>query len=1282
MAYNLGSAYIQVVPTTKGFGKSLEGELAGTGERASKKMGGKLWSGLKAGAVGAGVAIGGVLAGSVVKGFKRLTDIENAEAALSGLGHSASDVEKIMGDALASVKGTAFGMGDAASAAASAVAAGVKPGKDLQRYLGLAGDAAAIAGIEFTDMASIFNKVQTSGKVQGDVFAQLGDAGIPVVQLLADEMGVAAEEVYKLGSDGKISSDVFLEAMSSMEGSALKLGNTTEGAWKNMGASMGRFGATLLKEVFPYVAPLLGKITELFDYLSDRAGPAIESVMGKLKPFAAGIKGVFDILTKGEFTGASNLFGFEEDSAFVGFLFGVRDAAKELWDSALKPLGTWIADNWKPIATVLGGIAAFFVGGAIVSAIGAVGGAIAAFVAGISWVGVAIGAAIGGLTHFFTQTDKGRAMLDTFVSFVRDTLVPGIVEGFGLVKDFVVNELWPMIKSRFEAIRDLAVQVWQGVIQPAFEQFADYIMGTLWPILKRVFVDYIGPAIAFAWENIIKPAMAAMDDFIGNVLGPALVWLWENVVSPIFGLIGKFIGWVWNTLIFPYLDLMKFYFTEVLPTVFGFLWDVAKKVWSGISDAVGAAVEWITGTAVPWIQSAWDTISGGAQTLWGYIAAAWDGISGAISAVVGWVTGTAVPWLQSAWDAIKGGAEALWGYVVAAWDGIKAAVDAVVQWFQTWVAPVIELVAAASVVAFNKLRDAVSAAWAWIKDNAINPVVGWFQNTAWPVIQSVIDWIKSAFNTMRDALKAAWDFVKNNVINPVITWFRTVAWPAVQSVVEWIKNAFNTMRDSLKLAWEFVKNTINTVVAWIRDTARSIIEGAVDRIKTAFNTMRDAIKAAWNFVKDNVIAPVANWFRDTVAPLFGRATDDVGNAFSTLKDAVKKAWEGIKDAAKSPVRFVVDTVINDALIGNFNKLAEKLGTTKLPQVSLPSGFARGGVLPGWSRMSDGDDQLVPMRRGEGVLVSEGLRTPQDKAMFLAANAAGRRGVGFSKFMQGGFAGGGILDKVKDLSGDALDAVVSGADWIGSALADPKAAFSKIVDGLIGNVPGSGLLRDAAIAVPKKIAGDIATKLQGAFGGAGAGPVGPMPPGASRNLTYARQVASAYGLRMTSFRRPGARTAGNGSLSLHAQGRAMDFSNSSGPTPQMMAFFNAMHPLRPTELLYSPAGRRQWRRSGRQADTSGATKRGHYNHVHVGFNKGGIFDQGGMMQPGMTGINLTKKPEAVLDPKMTRAYQVHAEALAAGGGAGIQIGTVQGFTAEEVAGAIERERRKREALYAR
>ncbi|NKU16439.1 hypothetical protein GS928_25915 [Rhodococcus hoagii] len=95
--------------------------------------------------VGAGTAAAGVLAASITKGLGRLKRDRAAQAKLSGLGNSTQAVGQIMDNALVSVKGTAFGLGDAATVAASAVAAGVKPGKDLERTLKLTGDAATIA---------------------------------------------------------------------------------------------------------------------------------------------------------------------------------------------------------------------------------------------------------------------------------------------------------------------------------------------------------------------------------------------------------------------------------------------------------------------------------------------------------------------------------------------------------------------------------------------------------------------------------------------------------------------------------------------------------------------------------------------------------------------------------------------------------------------------------------------------------------------------------------------------------------------------------------------------------------------------------------------------------------------------------------------------------------------------------------------------------------------------------------------------------------------------------
>ena len=350
----------------------------------------------------------------------------------------------------------------------------------------------------------------------------------------------------------------------------------------------------------------------------------------------------------------------------------------------------------------------------------------------------------------------------------------------------------------------------------------------------------------------------------------------------------------------------------------------------------------------------------------------------------------------------------------------------------------------------------------------------------------------------------------------------------------------------------------------------------------------------------------------------------------------------------------------------------------------------------------GDDQLVPMRRGEGVLVSEGLRTREDRQAFLAANAAGRRGIGFASLMQGGFAGGGILGKAwdsvkgigrsaKDLAGDALDKVLEGVDFVAEALKDPSSIFKKVYDAVAGSMPGAGDMVSMAKGAGSKLLSGVVEKAQSLIAptpdASSSAPVGPMPAGASRSLGYARSLASSYGLSMTSFRRPGARTAGSGSVSLHAQGRAMDFSNSSGPTPQMMAFFNAMHPLKPTELLYSPAGGRQWRRSGRMADTSGATKRGHYNHVHVGFAGGGILggkpflhDSGGWHNPGELSINQTRKPEAVLTNGQWKTMQSLAEQNLATNGGGDRIFIEHaGLSPEDVVAEIDKQKRQRAAL---
>ena len=94
-------------------------------------------------------------------------------------------------------------------------------------------------------------------------------------------------------------------------------------------------------------------------------------------------------------------------------------------------------------------------------------------------------------------------------------------------------------------------------------------------------------------------------------------------------------------------------------------------------------------------------------------------------------------------------------------------------------------------------------------------------------------------------------------------------------------------------------------------------------------------------------------------------------------------------------------------------------------------------------------------------------------------------------------------------------------------------------------------------------------------------------------------------RMTSNFRPGAKTAGYGNTSLHALGRAIDIV-SSNMAATFMKILTRM-PW-PNELIHTPMGGLQINRGGVQTSNFPlATRLMHYNHIHLGYEDGGILD---------------------------------------------------------------------------
>ena len=804
---------------------------------------------------------------------------------------------------------------------------------------------------------------------------------------------------------------------------------------------------------------------------------------------------------------------------------------------------------------------------------------------------------------------RAKAWFEDFTAAIGSKLLPA----FSKVGNWVLDKGIPIFDELGWAAENIWGILFEGDFKGSFfgiEEDSELI-GYLFDF-RDVMIDLwnnalvpLGDWVKAHWKDIL----AFFAGFGGTMIIAGLVALG----SAIAGVIST-ISWI-PLAIGAAVGALTWFFTQT---------EVGKAI-------LAAVVDWTVNTAWPAIQGAFKAIGDAGVWLWqSALAPAWEGIQGAIGAVVDWVTGSAVPFLKSAWDAVAGAARWLWKSVIEpAWTGIRFAIAIAITAVMTYV-----------------------DVWMAIFKNVVAPVFTWL----W---QSVI---VPAWNGIRSAISA------------VVSWFQNTAWPVISVVIQALKTAFTWLWQSVIVpAWNGIRSAISAVVSWFQNTAWPILSRVIDNAKRGFGIMKDAVGKAWQGVK-NLARPVVDWFSDTVWPVLSSVIDNVKRGFGIMKDAVGKAWQGVKNAAIEPVNFVINRVYNEGIRSNFNSVAGKLGIPKDKQLPEFHGFARGGILPGYSRMRDGDDQLVPMRRGEGVLVSEALRTARDKAAFLAVNSAGRRGHGFADTIgfaaggildKAGFWGGGILDKAGQLAGDVLDGGKKFLKGAWDFVSDPVGAFKGLVGGLFKQIPGAGFFKDLALGVGRKILDGVVSKVSSAFSPASnpdAAPVS-VPPGGSRSLGYAQKVARSFGLTMTSFRRGGARTAGSGMVSLHALGRAMDFSNGVN-TKAEMAFFNAMHPLKPTELLFSPAGSRQWHRSGRMGDTSGVTKRMHYNHVHVGFAKGGIVpasiiggykpflhDRGGWHMPGELSINQTRKPEAVLT---ARQWETVARSLDHAANSGMTI----------------------------
>lgn len=362
MAYELARAYVQIIPSMRGAGARIQAELNGADvssrvASSGVKMGDRLASAMKktmkTALVSGAAATGGLMATALTKGFGRLRAFEQAQKSMEGMGLSAQQISVVMGNANAAVEGTAFGLDAAATAAKSLVTAGVEPGEKLQRVLSLIGDTAAQAGTDFNTMGLIWGKVFAKGKLQGDEAMQLMEAGIPVYQLVAKQLGITADEAMALGQKGQISAEMFADAMESQfKGSALSMGDTVTGSFQNVLAALGRLGQGVLAGPFADLPGLFTTVRDRINAITPAVTSMSNEVYTRLRSIGAALSG-------GGVRPIEEAFGLDRASANrVATTLARLQAQMTLTGVAFRKAGANIAASfsWVTQGSSLGGL--------------------------------------------------------------------------------------------------------------------------------------------------------------------------------------------------------------------------------------------------------------------------------------------------------------------------------------------------------------------------------------------------------------------------------------------------------------------------------------------------------------------------------------------------------------------------------------------------------------------------------------------------------------------------------------------------------------------------------------------------------------------------------------------------------------------------------------------------------------------------------------------------------------------------------------------------------------
>ncbi len=381
-----------------------------------------------------------------------------------------------------------------------------------------------------------------------------------------------------------------------------------------------------------------------------------------------------------------------------------------------------------------------------------------------------------------------------------------------------------------------------------------------------------------------------------------------------------------------------------------------------------------------------------------------------------------------------------------------------------------------------------------------------------------------------------------------------------------------------------------------------------------------------------LLRPVLKWLGEVwekeILPNIKRGLGFIGDAFNVFKEGLKV-----------PIKFVLETILNDGLLKAYNSIA-KFFNVKPDDVHIdpPKGFASGGAIQG-PGSGTSDSILARLSHGEHVLTAAEVAKLGGQDQVYRLRAMIRHGI------LPGFAVGGAVTKSGDESWwnklkRKAGEIVGG---IKDFFTDPVGKLTSLLNKLTEEIPGKGTPAvDIALGLPKKALGILVDKAKSllSFGNGDMGPVGAGPgflpwpsahPGRGGPSGDSGVWRNVLGLIRSTG--PLSGSFGNayrpGDPLWHGAGRAVDWMGYNQDA--LASFFMSIRP-RVLELIHR-TNRRDYAvtRGQDRGSFSNGLMEAHRNHIHI------AMDQGGLLEPGITSIyNGTGLPEAVLTNRQWKA----------------------------------------------